>query len=343
MRSFDKIKKFMAKYWITFWLVAALVTVIGFVAKARYNDGRNYAKRVVATQKGERQLFSSDFLNGSLPLHYRTVDPDESADQYFDVSVFNYDLKNPGPVYPIDIDYELSVEFFNGTGTTPLSAAQIAGFIGTEQVALYAYSGNSLSGTAFITVAQDTDEEDRTVSRTVLQASGADKFRLVLPISMKDKDISVRLTAAPSGYADLPAGISGLFTIRTQTFTKINGWSGDFNDDKNVALSDYDGFNYSIVGSGTAEGTLSWRNDLLELNSLQIDSLKMPGTSVVTSGTTSSITISLNSADNSGRYDLQFYVKNDDNGSGRSVIDAMQWSAFANKTTGAVTFAVNAS
>lgn len=334
MITLDKTKNFIKKYWITFWLVVSFATVAGLIVYARYNDGRNVTKRVVATQKNETQMFSSDLLSKSTPQHFRTVETGTSTDQYFDISIYNYDLKNPGAVYPIDITYDLSVLFYNSTGTQPLNSAQVEAFIDTDEISLYDYN-NTLSATPFLTVDKDSTSENNFVSRTVYTSSGVDKFRLVLPISMKDKDISVKVIAEPSGYSDLRQSISALFSIKTQTFTKIDGWTGDFNDDKGVNLSAYDGYNYSITGSGESEGTLSWRNDLLEPNQLQLSGLMKLGTSISTSGSTSSITIALDSEKSSGRYDIQFYVKDKN---ARTTIDGMTWDTFANSTTGVVTF-----
>lgn len=336
MISFDKTKKIIKKYWITFWLIASGCAVAGLIAQARYNDGRNVVKRVVATQKNERQLFSSDLLSTSTPQHFRTVDTETVTEQFFDINIYNYDVKNPGTVYPTDIIYDLSVRFYNSTGTQELSAAQTEALIGTDEIRLYAYSSNVLSAASFLTVNKDTASGDNHASRTVTAASSTDKFRVVLPISMKDKDISVKITASPSGYSDLPSGIYALFSIKTQTFTKIDGWNGTFNDDMSIPLSSYDGFNYSITGSGKSEGTLSWRNDLVEPNQHQITGLMKPGTSVSESGNMSSITIVLDSEENSGRYDIQFYVKDEN---ARTTIDAMTWPAFASSTTGVAAFA----
>ena len=338
MITFDSAKKFIKRYWITFWLIASFVAVAGFIVQARYNDGRNVAKRVVATQKNERQLFSSDLLSKSTPQHFRTVDTGTTTEQFFDINIYNYDIRSPGPVYPTDIAYDLSVLFYNSTGTQELSSAQVEAIIDTDEINLYAYSNNAPSVTPFLTVNKGSTSANNFASRTVTAASGVDKFRVVLPISMKDKDIAIKIVAAPSGYADLPTNISALFSIKTQTFTKIDGWNGAFNDNTSVPLSSYDGFNYSITGSGESEGTLSWRNDLVEPNQLQISGLMKSGSSISTSGTTSSITVVLNSGENSGRYDIQFYVKDS---SARTAIDAMTWASFANSTTGAVTFAEN--
>lgn len=336
MNSLKKIKKMLKKHWITFWMLFAILAVTGFVAYARYNDNRNVTKRVVATQKGERSLFTSNFLSTSVPQQIRTVAVDESNDQFFDISIYDYDIKNPGAEYPTDITYDLTATFYNSAGTSVLTLAEVEARIGTDSVNLYNFSGESTATTPFLTI--DKDKRSDSDQRTVTQAAKVDSFRLYLPISMKDKDISVKIVAEPAGYADLPESIGAVFSIKAQAFTKITGWHGDFNDDKSKSPSGYDGFNYCITGNGVSEGVLSWDNTLVEPNMQQINQIKKPGATVITVGTKSSITLSLDSADNSGRYDIQFYVANNGSGTGRTAIDLLNWAQLADQVTGAVTF-----
>lgn len=326
-------------------MIIALLAAAGMIAYARYNDSTNVVKRVVSTQKGEKSLFSSNLLNISEPQQTKTVSEEVTTPQYFDISIYSFDIKNPGTEYPIDIDYDLVLSFYNSAGTQALNSEQINALIGNDTIQLYEISGSSVSATPFMSINKDSSLEDRTSSRTVTSAIKEDSFRLVLPISMKNKDISIKITASPSGYTDLPNHIGAYFSIKTQTFNRIDGWRGDFNDNRNIPLSEYDGFNYSITGNGKSEGTLSWNNTLLEPNMQQINRIKKENSSVETLGTTSSIVLSLDSTDNGGRYDIQFYVVykevNDTVISGRSAIDSMQWSAFANQATGVVTFTEN--
>lgn len=332
MDVIKKALKAVKKYGITFWLLAALLATAGIVVHARYTDNRNYAKRVVATQKGSKSFFTSNYMSPSVPQHFKAVASGESAPQSFDVSIYNYDINNPGISYATDIDYDLTVSFRDGTGTRALSSSEIAAIIGTDRVELYALTGSTPAATPFLTADKDSSAADRTAGRTVTVSSGADSFRMILPISMKDKDICVKLTATPSGYSDLPPEIGSVFAIKTQTFTAMNGWHGAFDDNRSKQLSAYDGFNYNLTGNGVSEGVLSWNNTLVEPNMKQINEIKASGASVSTSGSISSITVSLDPTDNGGRYDLQFFV------TGRSAVDAMSWTAFADSVSGAVTF-----
>ena len=113
----------------------------------------------------------------------------------------------------------------------------------------------------------------------------------------------------------------------------ISGWHGEFNDDKTIPLAQYDGFNYIIIGSGVSEGDLIWDSTLVEPNMQQVNAIKKDGAIIETSGTIKSIRLSLNSAENGGRYDIQFYIVNHEGGSGRSAIDSQSWSQFADSST----------
>lgn len=340
MNALKKTVKIIKKYWITFWMLIAILAVTGLIVYARYNDNRNVVKRVVSTQKGDRTLFSSNLLSASVSQQIKTVAVNETNSQFFDISIYDYDIRNPGTEYPTDIDYDLTVTFYNSAGTTALTAEEIGTLLGTDSVNLYNFDGNTTTteATPFLTVDKDTVAANRTVRRVVTRTTKVDSFRMFLPISMKDKDVSVKVTAAPSGYTDLPESIGAVFSIRAQAFTAINGWHGDFNDDRTIPLSQYDGFNYSITGNGVSEGILSWNNTLVEPNMQQINQIKKSGATVTTTGTTSSIVLSLDSTDNAGHYDIQFYVVSTGSGTGRTTIDSMTWPVFADQATGTVTF-----
>ncbi|MBQ9415622.1 MAG: hypothetical protein IJU20_02135 [Clostridia bacterium] len=338
MQSIKKAWKFVRKNWITFWMLVSVIIAVCFVAYARYYENTNVTKRVVATQKGEKSMFSSILLSTSMPQQIRTVGADEASAQYFDISIYDYDFKNPGSEYRTDIDYDLTVTFYNGTGTQALTSEQIGALIGTDAVSLYGFSGASIEANPFLTVDKDTAEADRTYHRTVTKAQKVDSFRLYLPISMKDKDISVKVVASPDGYNDLPESIGAVFLIKAQSFVTISGWHGEFNDDKSIPLSQYDGFNYIIIGNGKSEGNLIWDSTLVEPNMQQVNAIKKEGAIITSSGDIKSITLSLDSADNGGRYVIQFYVMNYGSGSGRASIDSLNWSQFADSNTGAVRF-----
>lgn len=338
MYTFRKLFRVIRRNWITFWMLISVIAAMCFVVYARYNENTNVVKRVVSTQKGERSMFTSNLLSTSMPQQIRTVGNSEASPQFFDINIYDYDIKNPGSEYNTDIDYNLTVSFYNGTGTQALTSEQISALIGTDSVSLYGFSGTTVSESPFLTVNKDTVEANRTYQRTVTKTLKVDSFRLYIPISMKDKNICVKVVAAPIGYTDLPDSISAVFAIKQQSFVTISGWHGEFNDDKTIPLTQYDGFNYIIIGSGVSEGDLIWNSTLVEPNMQQVNAIKKEGAAIVTSGDIKSIRLSLNSADNGGRYDIQFYITNNSSGSGRTAIDSQSWSQFADPSTGAVRF-----
>ena len=110
MRILKDIASKARKHWITVWLIIAIVATSGFVVYARYNNRSNIVKRVVSTQKGDFILFSSNLLSTSVPQQIRNVETTENSAQFFDISIYDYDLKNPGTVYPTVINYASNCE-----------------------------------------------------------------------------------------------------------------------------------------------------------------------------------------------------------------------------------------
>ena len=71
---------------------------------------------------------------------------------------------------------------------------------------------------------------------------------------------------------------------------------------------------------------LTWDDNLLEPNKQEIKTLF----GITLNGTENSIEIDLDSVNNGGRYDIEFYVKND---TARATINEFTWNEFKNKVT----------
>ena len=128
--------------------------------------------------------------------------------------------------------------------------------------------------------------------------------------------------------------MSSRFGAEIQTIVLSTGWTGSFSDDTSISLESYEGFNYSITGSGDSSGTLSWRYDLLEPNMNEIQELFgidiTNSSNYVDDPTTNMRTITLSNIsadDNAGRYDFQIYIKDD---TAKNTIKTINdWSTFS--------------
>ena len=317
-----KIKKFFKKNWIMIWLVAAVILLSGGLAYAKYGSSHNVVKRVIATDSGATDRFTSNYLaTGSSNQHIRSVSSTSTDDIVYDINIYNYSLNKPTQWYPVDLEYSLSAQLKTLDGSTELSALQLDNWIGDDQITLYSVTLDA-NDQEVLTPLFSLDKNLRTIliDPQVISNSPAggtyNSYRLILPNSVVGKNISVVLTATPaSKHRDISdAVLSSRFGAEVQTIVLSTGWSGSFNDDTSISLANYEGFNFSITGSGNSSGTLSWRSDLLEPNANEI--LDLFGVDITNSsnliqnGNMTTITLSnLSSEDNAGRYDFQLYIK----------------------------------
>ena len=333
-------KRFFKKHWITIWLAVAIIALCGGLVYAKYGAEHNVVKRVIATDSGAGSRFTSNYLaTGNSNQSIRSVSSTSTDDISYDINIYNYSLNKPTQWYPSDLEYTLSAQIKSFDGSTTLTAAQVESLIGTDEIVVYTVSfdvNNEEVLTPLLTVSKDSLTASNS-SQVIANSSGGgtyNSYRLILPNSMVGKDISVILTATPaSKHRDIADSIlSSRFGAEVQTIVLSTGWVGSFNDDTEVSLASYEGFNYSITGSGNSSGKLSWRSDLLEPNVNEI--LDLFGVDITNAanytdvGNMRTITLSnLSSDDNSGRYDFQLYIK--DSAAKSTIENLNDWTTFS--------------
>ena len=331
--------QFLAKHGLMLMFTVAIVMVVGILTYARYNDNQNYAKRVIRTESEEKNLFTSNYLSASGSTQVRTVTAGTTDDVVFDVSVYNYNVKKVGTAYPTTLTYKLSAYLMDSAGENELTASEVTAAIGNENIYVYGFVNGTVDTSNPIATLNSSnlnvENIARTIARSVDTGRNSDRFQVVIPIEAKDKDLSVKIVADadPSDLNDLRA----TFAVSTQNFERINGWRGHFTDDQGKALSLYDGFNFTLEGNGNLSGKLKWKTGLLEPNAAQLQELF--GTSTTgTSGAYTTLDLNISSDSTKGRYDIQFYIVDE---TARGSIDSMQWSTFADSSTGSVVFVEN--
>ena len=333
---------FFKKYWITIWLAAAIIALCGGLVYAKYGAEHNVVKRVIATDSGAENRFTSNYLaTGSSNQHIRSISSTSTDDIVYDINIYNYSINKPTQWYPTDLEYTLSAQIKTLDGTTTINGTQVDGLIGNDQIILYtvSYDENIQEVTAPLLTLDKDNLIVSNSSQVITNSSGGgtyNSYRLILPNSMVGKNISVVITATPASkhrdIADIV--LSSRFCAEIQTIVLSTGWVGAFNDDTSVSLSTYEGFNYSITGSGNSSGKLSWRYDLLEPNLNEISTLfgvDLSNSSNYTDNTTTkmrTITLSsLSSDNNAGRYDFQLYIK--DAGAKSAIETLNNWTTFS--------------
>lgn len=335
------------KYWITIWLVIAIICTTTFVSYAEYIKDSNRAKRVVANTTGAGALFSSDYLTVGTGAEYEVQYNSALSHEYeVPIRIWNYDSSNPTFFYDsknitYDLVAQLVTKFGNSyvpiTSSTALSdpdndpstsdaisiqiKMDIAGDVYTSFTATpEADNTVTITGTDTYTVSQSFDSTDGymvTYSGLKLYKRSRDENKVIIkfPESIRTSNdkIYVKLTATPTPLSDY-SGISqlnGFITVTKGKTALSQGWSGDFSDSEEN--TDYDGFNYVISGNGTATLTFKWRSDKLEINPyfLSANLLTIPNAPTVeTIGGDIWKSITIN-ADSSivNRYDIQLFMK----------------------------------
>lgn len=336
--TIETIKRFVRKNWITVWLVVAAITLSGGMVLAKYATEHNVVRRVIATDGGAGSRFTSNYLfTGTENRQIRTVASTYTGEVTYDLFIYNYSMNNPTLWYKSDLDFSFTPTVVSLDGTTSLTSSDFETLLGNDSIEVYSVENET--ETSLLTINKDNFDQvvGNAVSQTITYSSVSGtykRYKIVLPNSAIDKNICLKLEATPArkhgDISDLV--LSSRFGAAFQTISLSTGWTGSFNDSTSIAPSAYEGFNFSITGSGDSSGELSWRSDLIEPNPNQIEEFfgvdlssttptPVPGTNMV------KITLpNLSSDDNSGRYDLQFYIKD---AAAKTAIGNMDWDTFS--------------
>ena len=246
----EQILKWIKRYGVTIWLIAATLALAVSVSYAAYVN-LDIKKYVLSTGKGNQAFFSSNYLylmdNEKVQYSSRRVPStkETGAEFYtFPVIICNHVYGNPELVNLDDITYKLQVTLLPNGGALPTDL-----------------SGITVNGAAF---SGETMELTNTLTGAVAQE---DTYTFRVPDSLKEKVI-FQIVAAPADEDSLRATnnqkLAALITIADRTVT--NGWSGRFLDDIHNAPRDYSGFNYEISGAGEGTVTLTWSGDILRIS-----------------------------------------------------------------------------
>lgn len=300
-----QILKWIRRYGITVWLLAAALALAVTMSYAAYVN-REVNKFVLATGKGNQAFFSSNCLylmdKDETQYRNRRISPtqsDVSETQKmltFPVKICNYVYGNEELVNLDDITYSFTVKLHPNGGSKLPS--------GVENIYV-TLNGESRHRGA---------DGELIISPQKLPGgtANAHTYDIYIPEELKDK-VLFEIAATPN-EASLSATnnqkLAATITIADKTVT--HGWSGRFLDDTSHKPSDYSGFNYEI--SGTGEGTikLSW-HPCLEISKWFLDdngltkpqSLNAEGYYEVTFAVGGK---SENEVERPAAYQLQFYL-----------------------------------
>ena len=274
------IKKKKKKHWIALWLVCAVIAVSSIVVYASYIGANNKMKRVVVATTNSGKMFSSDWIyeggvaNKIRRTKYFSVLSEEqktAGETYnVDVHVYNYNSNNPKKHYSTNIVYKMVATLVDTSGT-PINAGTIGG---RSIVIPYTDSnGNSqtitlnasnLSGeTDWQTLVASSDETE--TSQKTYQLKFSNNWDLD-----NDTDICVqleaRLNTSGNTYLDI-VDLGGIIGIGKNNAGASTGWTGSVKENTTGAdVSDYDAFNFILIGSGKATITFEWDTTNVAVN-----------------------------------------------------------------------------
>lgn len=287
----SKFIKRLKKSWLTIWIVAAVAALSTIGGLAAYTSISS-VKRVVSTQKGVGNLFSSNYLEESsdAPLKNVTFSSDKVTPTVT-VNVCNFPqtkIKHSD----VDITYTLTITLVDSSGNE-------VGAI--DNIENYSVSYNNT------TKAFPSEKKEIKYENQKLLASGfsQDDFILTFDSSqLTTQSVFMKLVAVPNSPSGLPTLSARIGVSYVKPYSA--SWSGQFTDSANKP-SDLDGFNYRLSGSGSGTITLSWNTKYIEISKWFLEENSIADPTADDNGI-NEITLTVDSS-KQNQYDIQFYRK----------------------------------
>lgn len=286
----NKFIKRLKKSWLTIWIVAAVAALSTIGGLAAYTSISS-VKRVVSTQKGVGNLFSSNYLeeSDSAPLKNVTFSSD-SVTPTVTVNVCNFPqtkIKHSD----VDITYTLTITLVDSSGTEISDFTDMGNYSVKygDTTNVFSSSNNKIEYTKTL-LASDFSYNDFILT--------FDKSQLTT------QSVFMKLEAKPSSPSGLPTLSARIGVSYVKPYSA--SWSGQFTDSAGNP-SDLDGFNYRLSGSGSGTITLSWDTNYIEISKWFLEENELSN-SVTEVGDIKTITLKVDSSEQN-QYDIQFYRK----------------------------------
>lgn len=254
----ERFLKWIKRYGVTVWLVAAVLALAVSASYAAYVN-LDIKKHVLTTGRGNQAFFSSNYLYltdyENQTYDSRLIATSTSAEKHeFTVMVCNHVYGNEELVNLDDIQYTFQVQARSINGSS--LPVNITG------VTIKYYRGENQDQNSL----KPDGSFDYTPKALPGETATKDFFRFSVPDDLKDAVYFI-ITATPDKQSRGATNDQKLAAIITLTDNAIaHGWSGQFLDLDDRAPNKYSGFNYEIRGSGEATVTLSWNPDFLEIS-----------------------------------------------------------------------------
>ena len=343
----EKIRKCWStiqKYWITIWLILAVVTFTSIVSYAAYTRV-TVAKRVISTGEGAGLPFGSDLMSGTVKKIKRMPFSNQEASPDIPLNIFNYPYPRRSSCGRDDTLYDLTVTL----GTLD-DENEFSELIGSDIANLGGmYSVVEEQGRERSYVFGSDNRITHTFSNCSITGGNYNsnlftlKFDPAELTAQEPKGYCMKIEAVP-GDSELPT-LTGYVLVR-YIRTADSGWVGELEElDDNLV---YDAYNYIIKGSGKGQFTFKWDASKVTINQqfLQNSDVKFLINDTPTSGNSSftedsitpaangfrTLTIVIDASTKTNRYDVQFYKVNNDPNSAASDYDNSDISNYIPKS-----------
>lgn len=306
---------FFGKSWITIWLIIAALSFIVAISYAAFTRV-SIVKRVISTDAGVGDRFSSDTMGATAHTVTRKGFPNRSDDPLVEAHVYNYPYPKSSLYRNAVTNYTLTATIGTyDTAFSPLSASMTA-----EELAAISnqYTIQYKNGTIY----KFNEAASGTVTIPCSMAAGKvdpDLFKLHYdPAELSDTPpgYCIKMVATPED-TELPTLIGYVMAKYIQTAD--TGWKGYI--ETLESGKEYDAYNYIVEGSGKGRITFRWKYEKVSINqsflqnkdvTFYINDIPTQGSSTIkesdlpTSDGYKSVTLVVDSTDKN-RYEIQFY------------------------------------
>ena len=282
-------------------LALAILISVGTVTYAVFTNSM-HAQRTIAAYDNAGDRFSSNQLaKGFSKENVRTVyvTNAETTPSTL-VTICNYDQGNPASPNTDQVSYSVTAHLVKYDGVSDYEEVT-AGYMSS----LTAYNVRISDGEHNVTL-DSTNISDTSTFNSSLPKNTATSHQLTVTFSnnfaSNQPNLYLELIVTGGGIT-----LSGIFKTGLRAEGANVSWSGSFTDSTSFDPSDYDGYNYRIMGSGAGTYTLTWDSSKVALSYESKNMLlSIAG---ATSLTANSISFPVDSNEKN-LYDVQFYKIN---------------------------------
>lgn len=314
--------KAFKKHWITVWLIIAVSSLLSLGAYAAYTR-ITIAKRVVSTDAGVGDKFSSNLLKNAVMRKTIKSESNKNSDVTVEVYIYNYVYPKEYTSRNVDTKYSLTAKL--GTISTVNSEEVFTVLTNpnvTGKTYKVDYSPSDASYTGATTKSFSATGE-ATLSFPNLKLEGGTAKRDVFTLTFDKSELGetpngywMELTAVPDDNS-LPK-LVGYVKVQLASGSST-GWSGKL--DEGITAQD-DAYNYIIEGNGVGTFTFKWDPTKVTINrqflqnpentfvingSNRVGSSTLTENVLETEGTMKKLTIQVDSLNKKSRYEVQFF------------------------------------